>query len=164
MDGPPSGGDKAPARRLNKKPDKKGGGGGDGEGGPGRSQGKRGKRGGRNFLDEERNVNVARNPRKKGKAGKMGVAPPPPPVGPAKVTLGDTITVGELAEQLLGCAAELGWVCGFQEGTLATVVDHAFVLLLNTSRAQAQGGQIGGALHGALLDNYRKWCAQVGAT
>jgi hypothetical protein len=107
MDSPPMDGAKGPGRRMNKKPDGKGQG-DDSEGGPRAKGGKAGgKRGGRGWDDG--GVALARNPRKKGKAGRRNAdaSAPTAPVGPPRVTLDDTITVGELAVQLRVGAAEV---------------------------------------------------------
>ena len=105
---------KPAARRLAQKPDKAkraGGGGkdGDNEEGPRKGPQRRDRRGGRGLTDSEA-MAMARNPRKKGpKQSRNAVAPPSAPVGPAKVTLGDTITVGDLAAALnIGAASVSG--------------------------------------------------------
>ena len=92
---------KAPGASAWEKP-KRGEGAGGGKGGKER----RGK--GRNFEADDGLAagTLARAPRKKGKASKR-VVQPVEPVGPAKVTLSDAITVGELATQLRVGAAEV---------------------------------------------------------
>lgn len=57
--------------------------------------------------DWSRPMATARAPRKKGKRGGNKVVAPVVDRGPARVSLGDTITVGELAQQLRVGAAEV---------------------------------------------------------
>jgi translation initiation factor IF-2 len=72
-----------------------------------RNAGGRNARGGRELGDDS--MATMRNPRRKAKGskGRAVVAPPSAPVGPAKVVLGDAITVGELASALNVGAAEV---------------------------------------------------------
>jgi translation initiation factor IF-2 len=69
-------------------------------------KGKEERRGGGGLLSSDEKVAMARNPRKKGAKGNAGVAAPVQ-TGPAKVTLGEAITVGDLARARNGGAASV---------------------------------------------------------